>query len=115
MYPYDAHLNIPSIMAEYVLPIVAILLGAAILLGILWKLGWMTTTRDAMLALFTGFILVYLALTIIGAAFRGRGQQLVPFWKVPNLEHDPGVQRQVPPDWDGQRYALIDTRTGDHA
>ena len=50
-----------------------------------------------MIALFTGFIMVYFALTIIGAAFRGQGQQLVPFWKVPNLDGDPAIQRQIAP------------------
>jgi hypothetical protein len=72
-----------------VLPVLMIL--------ILFKLNWARTTRDVMIALFTGFILTYFALTIIGVAFRGKGQQLVPFWKVPNLESNPAIQRYTPP------------------
>jgi hypothetical protein len=109
-YPYDAYLNLPSVLAEYIMPIVAMVGLPALMIFIIWKLGWANTTRDHMIALFTGFILVYFALTIVGVAFRGKGQQLVPFWRVPNLEGDPGIQRQVPaPE---SPYVLTDTRTG---
>ena len=112
-YPYDGHLDIPAITAEYVIPIIAMIGLPALMILILVKLGWAHTVRDAMIALFTGFILVYVGLTIIGVAFRGKGQQLVPFWKVPNLEKNPAIERYVPaPD---SPYALIDprdTRTG---
>src|SRR4029079_14587298 len=84
LYPYDAHLNIPSITAEYVIPIIAMTLLPALMIIVLFKLGWAHTVRAAMISLFTGFILVYFGLTIIGVAFRGKGQQLVPFWHVPN-------------------------------
>ena len=109
-YPYNGHLDIPSILAEYILPIV-MLIGLPILLVlILRKIGWGTTTRDAMIALFTGFIVVYVGLTAIGVAFRGRSQELVPPTRVPNLEGDPHIQRYEaapsPP------LALIDSRTG---
>jgi hypothetical protein len=110
IYPYDGHLNIPSITAEYVIPILAMTLLPALMIFILFKLGWAHTTRDVMISLFTGFILVYFGLTIIGVAFRGKGQNLVPFWKVPNLEKDPTIQRHVPPP--ESQFVLIDTRTG---
>lgn len=97
IYPYDGHLDIPAITAEYVMPI-AVMIGLPILMIlILRKIHWAHTTRDAMIALFTGFIVVYFAFTIIGAAFRGKGQQLVPFWDVPNLEENPAIQRYAPP------------------
>jgi hypothetical protein len=79
---------------------------------ILFKINWAHTMRDAMIALFTGFILTYFALTIIGVAFRGKGQQLAPFWDVPNLEHDPTIQRHVPPP--ETPFVTIDARTGTH-
>ena len=65
---------------------------------------------DVMIALFTGFILVYTALTIIGVAFRGHGQALVPPTSVPNLEDNPAIQHYAPPS--DAPFALIDTRTG---
>ena len=81
-----------------------------LLILILRKIGWSTTVRDAMIALFTGFIVVYIGLTAIGVAFRGRSQELVPPTRVPNLEGDPHIQRYEaapsPP------LALIDSRTG---
>ncbi len=97
LYPYDGHLDIPAITAEYVVPIIVMVGLPALMIWVLMKLGWAHTVRDAMIALFTGFILVYFALTIVGVAFRGKGQNLVPFWKVPNLENNPSIQRYAPP------------------
>jgi hypothetical protein len=68
--------------------------------------------RDAFIALFTGFMLTYFALTIIGAAFRGKGQELVPPSHVPNLEEFPNIMRERAPPGD---YGLADTRTGTQA
>lgn len=112
VYWYDRYIRIPSVTAEFVMPIIAILLPTAILLLILHRLGWLHTVRDGLLAIFTGFIMVYLSLTIIGAAFRGRGQQLVPFWKVPNLESDPAIRYQLPA---APQYGIMDTGSGWHA
>jgi hypothetical protein len=109
IYWYDRHLDIPEIMAIYVMPLTAIFVGMGALLFVVFKVGWASTVRDAFIALFTGFMLTYFALTIIGAAFRGKGQELVPPWRVPNLEEFPNVMRErAPPADDG----LIDTRTG---
>ena len=113
VYPYDAHLDIPAITAEYVMPIIAMIGLPALMIFILVKLGWAHNVRDAMIALFTGFILVYWALTIVGVAFRGQGQELVPFWKVPDLHEDPSIIREVLPI--DRNYGLIDTRTGHYA
>ena len=109
IYPYDRHLDLPAILAEYVMPIGAILAGGAALLLILFKLGWASTMRDAIIAIFTGFILTYFALTIIGAAFRGQGQELVPPTHVPNLEEDPTIMREHDPPW--SQLAFIDSTT----
>jgi hypothetical protein len=113
LYWYNSDISLPAIIAEFVMPIAAILIPAAILIGILWKIGWLHTVRDACLAIFTGFIMVYLSLTIIGAAFRGRGQLLVPMPSVPNLEGDPSIRREAPPP--GPQYALVDVRSGTYA
>ena len=112
LYWYDRHLDIPEIMAIYVMPLTAIFVGMGALLLIIFKLGWATTVRDAFIALFTGFMLTYFALTIIGAAFRGKGQELVPPWRVPNLEEYPNIMRERAPPSD---FALVDMRTGESA
>jgi hypothetical protein len=58
---------------------------------------------------------VYFALTIIGAAFRGHAQALVPPNHVPNLDEDPHIQRQVPPPQ--YEFAVFNdpVRSGTHA
>jgi len=106
VYWYNTHLNIPKITAEWVMPIAAMIGLPLLMLFILHKIKWASTMRDNMIALFTGFILVYFALTIVGAAFRGRAQNLVPPNHVPNLESDPRIERQVPPPQ--QPFAVID-------
>lgn len=114
VYPYDGHLDIPAIIAEYVMPIIAMVGLPALMLLILFKLGWASTMRDAVIALFTGFILVYFALTIIGVAFRGEGQQLVPFWEVPNLEGNPAIKRYEPPP-DAPQLVVVESELGTYA
>jgi hypothetical protein len=112
LYPYDGHLDIPAATAEYVVPIITMLLLPAIMVYILFKLGWAHTVRDAMISLFTGFILVYIGLTVIGVAIRGEGQELVPPWEVPNLEGDPSIMREHVPIDTGQ--TLVETGSGPH-
>jgi hypothetical protein len=80
-----------------------------VLLFAIFKLGWAKTVRDAFIALFTGFMLTYLALTIIGAAFRGAGQELKPPWRVPNLEEYPNIMRESAPPADS---VLVERGTG---
>ena len=112
VYPYNTYLDIPEITVTYVVPIVAMVGLPLLLLFILNKLGWASTVRDYMIALFTGFILTYVALTVVGVAFRGENQDLVPFWKVPNLEHDPSIYREVP---QRPEYGLLDHGSGTYA
>jgi len=97
VYWYNSDFNIPKITAEWVMPITAMVGLPLLMIFILRKLGWAHKMRDNMIALFTGFILVYFALTIVGAAFRGHAQNLVPPNHVPNLDKDPHIQRQLPP------------------
>ena len=100
VYWYDSDFNIPKIIAEFAMPIAAMIGLPLLMILILKRMGWAQTMRDNMIAIFTGFILVYFALTIVGAAFRGHAQTLVPFWKVPNLDKDPHIQRQISPPGD---------------
>jgi len=113
VYWYNSDLNIPAITAEFVMPIVTILGAAALLLAIIWKLGWLHSVRDAVVVIFTGLIMVYLSLTIIGAAFRGKGQLLVPPGHVPNLEEDPTIMRQ--PAQPVPYYGIYDPGSGTYA
>ena len=110
IYPYDRHLDVPEILAIYIMPLTAIIGGAVVMLGVLWKIGWATTVRDHLIAIFTGFMLSYLALTLIGAAFRGQGQELVPPTHVPNLEEYPNIMRQHDPP---SQFVLVDMRASD--
>jgi hypothetical protein len=57
-----------------------------LMIYILWRIGWVNTRRDVMLALFSGFISVFWVMTIVGAAFRGAGQDLVAPWDVPRID-----------------------------
>jgi hypothetical protein len=109
-YPYNGHLDIPAITAEYVLPIIMMVGLPILLIVLLRKMGWAHTVRDGMIALFTGFIVVYVGLTAIGVAFRGPSQKLVPPTRVPNLEEYPQYKRYVPPA--ETPLVLIDIRTG---
>lgn len=43
---------------------------------ILWRIGWVVTQRDALLAIFSAFVAAYGVLTLVGTAFRGQGQEL---------------------------------------
>ena len=113
VYWHDRHLDVPEILAIYAMPLAAIFIGMGLLLAILYKIGWATTVRDGFIALFTGFMLTYLALTLIGAAFRGKGQELVPPTHVPNLEEYPNIMREHAPPLGG--YGLVDMRTGAQA
>jgi hypothetical protein len=110
VYPYNTTLDIPAITAEYVMPIAMMLGLPVVLIFTLGKLGWSHTVRDAMIALFTGFIVVYVGLTTIGVAFRGESQELVPPTRVPNLEGDPSIRRYEPPP--ESPLSIIDRRTG---
>jgi hypothetical protein len=58
----------------------------ALLIYILWRINWVNTRRDVMLSLFSGFIVSYWVMTIVGAAFRGAGQDLVWPWDVPRID-----------------------------
>jgi len=83
LYWYDLNMNFPAFVVELLMP-VSLMVGLPVLMiMILRRLGWVYDTRSAMIALFTGFITVFWVLTIIGAGFRGAGQDLVLPWDVP--------------------------------
>jgi menaquinol-cytochrome c reductase cytochrome b/c subunit len=77
------NLNLPAFIAEILIPTAAMIGLPLVLIGIERKLWGPLGMRGTMYVLFSGFIGVYLTLTIIGTAFRGEGQELVAPWKVP--------------------------------
>jgi len=86
LYPYDLNVNFPAILVEIIIPTM-IMVGLPIFLVYqLWRIGWIRTRRDVMLSIFSGFIVVYWVMTIVGAAFRGAGQELVAPWDVPRID-----------------------------
>jgi hypothetical protein len=58
--------------------IVPTLLMLGPIVPMLWVIHrlWKPTTRDVMIALFTGFVVSYVILTIFGTFFRGQGMHL---------------------------------------
>jgi hypothetical protein len=75
-------INIPAILVEQVIPVTCMVGFPIILSLVMWKLGLAKTRRDHMVLQFSGFIAVYLLLTLIGTAFRGQGMELFPPWQV---------------------------------
>jgi menaquinol-cytochrome c reductase cytochrome b/c subunit len=75
-------IDLPGLLVAQVIP-VSLMVGLPIIMSIvLWKTGEAKTRRDHMIAQFSGFIAVYIVLTIIGTAFRGQGMELLPPWLV---------------------------------
>ncbi len=74
--------NLPAMIVEQMIP-VGLMIGLPVLMSIaLWRMGIARTRHDHMIAQFSGFITVYVVLTIIGTAFRGKGMELLWFWEV---------------------------------
>ncbi|MBI4571519.1 MAG: hypothetical protein HY723_06175 [Chloroflexi bacterium] len=86
MYWYDLNLNFPAFVVEIFIPVAVMVFLPTMLIVILKRMGWVVTIRDGAIALFTGMMMVYLILTIIGAGFRGAGQDLVLPWDVPAID-----------------------------
>jgi hypothetical protein len=73
------NVNIPGLIVEQIIP-VSTMVGLPILLSIVaWKMKVAQTRRDHMILQFSGFIAVYVTLTIIGTYLRGQGLALVPY------------------------------------
>lgn len=76
------NVNIPEMIVAQILP-VSLMVGLPLIMSaILHKVGLARTKRDHMIAQFSGFIAVYVTLTIIGTAFRGQGMELLFPWDV---------------------------------
>jgi menaquinol-cytochrome c reductase cytochrome b/c subunit len=81
--------KVPEVLYEKVIP-TAVMLGFSLLLGILVKLLYKPTRREMVMAFFTGFVISYLVLTIVGTFFRGHGMVLSLYWPWQDLQHAHG-------------------------
>jgi menaquinol-cytochrome c reductase cytochrome b/c subunit len=86
LYPYDLNVNLPAFIVEILIPSIVMTALPALMVFLLWRIGWVNNRRDVMLAIFSGFMAVFWVMTIVGAAFRGAGQDLVPPWDVPRID-----------------------------
>ena len=71
--------NIPAWLVEQFIP-VNTMIGLPLLLSfVVHRMGIARTRRDHMILQFSGFIAVYVTLTIVGTFFRGEGLVLAPY------------------------------------
>ena len=77
------NLDLPAFIVEQFIPVL-FMVGLPIQLLLIVRI-WIgrLTKRDAMIVSFTGFIVVFTVMTIVGTAFRGEGMALVWPWEVP--------------------------------
>jgi hypothetical protein len=75
-------LDFPVFLYSIFIPL-AVMIGLPIVMLILLKHRYGAfSRRDAMIALFTGFMVVWAEMTFIGVSFRGQGMALLPPWQV---------------------------------
>jgi hypothetical protein len=86
LYWYDLNWNFPAFVVEILIPVLVMVVLPTILILLLMAMGWVRTVRDGAIAFFTGMMMVYLITTVIGAGFRGAGQDLVLPWDVPAID-----------------------------
>ncbi|MBE0608333.1 MAG: hypothetical protein IH609_03065 [Dehalococcoidia bacterium] len=86
------HLDFPGWLVEQAIPIAFIVGLPCLLIYAMWRMGLVVTRRDALLALFGGFVASYGVLTLTGTAFRGQGQELVFPWELKVSEGIPGQE-----------------------
>jgi menaquinol-cytochrome c reductase cytochrome b/c subunit len=73
--------RVPEVVYQQVIPVAVILILTA-LLGLLIQMIYQPTRREMVMAFFTGFVVSFFVLTIIGTAFRGEGMALFWPWNV---------------------------------
>ncbi|OLC11838.1 MAG: hypothetical protein AUH44_01335 [Chloroflexi bacterium 13_1_40CM_68_15] len=80
-----------QLFPNYIIPI-AVMLGLSFLLVVLVKRLYGANTREWNIAIFTGFVFVYLVLTVVGTSLRGPGMDLFAPWAVPSTHQcfEPG-------------------------
>ncbi len=80
-----ASANFPGgkqLFPDYIIPITTMLALSFLLVFIVKRL-YAATTREWMMAVYTGFVCVYLVLTVVGTSMRGPGMDLYAPWALP--------------------------------
>ena len=75
----DLDVNMAAVLVEQMIPVGAMVGFPLLLSAVASKIGLAQTKRDHMILAFSGFIAVYVMLTIVGTFFRGEGLELVPY------------------------------------
>lgn len=76
------NVDFPIFLVQILIPCLA-MIGLPIVLLLLLRHHYGTLNRrDAMIALFTGFLTAWALTTLVGVSFRGESMALQPFWKV---------------------------------
>ena len=83
-------LGVPTWIYNYLIPTV-VMIGLSALLVYLVKRIYKADVREVMVALFTGFFVSFVILTISGTAFRGHGMELYWPWQVPRVPQGAAV------------------------
>lgn len=73
--------KVPEIIYQQVIPVGVIVTLSALLGLLVWKI-FQPTRRELVMAFFTGFVVSFFVLTIVGTAFRGEGMDLFWPWNV---------------------------------
>lgn len=76
--------RVPDVVYEQMIP-VAVMVGFSVILGVIVTKVFQPTRRELIIALFTGFVVSYFLLTIVGTFFRGYGMELQLYWPWTNL------------------------------
>jgi menaquinol-cytochrome c reductase cytochrome b/c subunit len=76
----------PAIIYNWLLPAAIMTVLILVLVGLV-QVIFRPTRRELIIALFTGFVISYIVLTISGTSFRGEGQNLVFPWQLPLKHH----------------------------
>lgn len=79
-------LGAPEFVYGWILPSVIVLGAIVTLMGMVQAI-FRPTKREMIIALFTGFYVTYIVLTIFGTSFRGEGQNLTWPWDLPLTHH----------------------------
>src|SRR6266542_3639641 len=72
-----------QLFPDYIIPITT-MLALSILLVVLVKVIFRGGTRDWMIAIWTGFVCVFLVLTVVGTSMRGPGMDMYAPWALPS-------------------------------
>ena len=84
-YAAWAEQNLPggkAFIPDIVIPVI-LMLALPALLVLIVKRVWHANRREWLIALFTGFITIYLVMTFVGTSMRGQGMDLFVPWNVP--------------------------------